>query len=88
MGLYLLCRQKIKAGARNVEPVDVDDDSFTPLVHGNHGCWIFIIVYEFEILLRFLEDPLSEEIIAGKFKKGGMVNIDAKVDHLVFETSK
>jgi ATP-dependent Clp protease ATP-binding subunit ClpC len=33
---------------------------------------------------RFLEDPLSEEIIAGKFKKGGTINIDAKVDRLVF----
>ena len=37
---------------------------------------------------RFLEDPLSEEIIAGKFKKGGIVKIGAKTDHLVFETSK
>jgi ATP-dependent Clp protease ATP-binding subunit ClpC len=36
---------------------------------------------------RFLEDPMSEEIIAGKFKKGGTVKIDAKADRLVFETS-
>ncbi len=39
---------------------------------------------------RFLEDPLSEEIIRGKYKKGGTVRIEAKVDHLelVFETAK
>lgn len=37
---------------------------------------------------RFVEDSLSEEIIAGKFKEGGVVRIDAKVDHLVFESSK
>ena len=33
---------------------------------------------------RFLEDPLAESIIAGKFKKGKIIKIDAKVDHLVF----
>jgi len=37
---------------------------------------------------RFIEDPLSEEIIGGKLKKGGTLNVDAKVDRLVFETSK
>lgn len=37
---------------------------------------------------RFLENPLSEEIIKGSFKKGGTVNIDAKVDHLTFELGK
>ena len=40
------------------------------------------------IIQRFLEDPMSEEIIRGSFKKGGTVKITAKVDHLVFETSK
>jgi ATP-dependent Clp protease ATP-binding subunit ClpC len=34
---------------------------------------------------RFLEDPLAEEIISGKFKKGGFVKVTSKVDHLVFE---
>jgi len=38
---------------------------------------------------RFVEDPLSEEIISGKFKKGSTtVKIDAKVDRLVFEATK
>ena len=37
---------------------------------------------------RFLEDPLSEEIIKGKFKKGGVINVGAKVDHLTFEIGK
>lgn len=37
---------------------------------------------------RFLEDPLSEDIIAGKFKEGGVVSVDAKPDHLIFEMSK
>ena len=36
---------------------------------------------------RFLEDPLSEEIIGGKFKKGGKVRIDAMADRLVFDMS-
>ncbi|MCM8781801.1 MAG: ATP-dependent Clp protease ATP-binding subunit [Candidatus Omnitrophica bacterium] len=34
---------------------------------------------------RFLEDPLAEDIISGKFKKGGFVRVTSKVDHLVFE---
>jgi ATP-dependent Clp protease ATP-binding subunit ClpC len=34
---------------------------------------------------RFLEDPLAEEMISGKFKKGAKVKIKAKVDHLEFE---
>ena len=37
---------------------------------------------------RFVEDPLSEEIIAGRFKKGVTITIDAKVDHLTFEKDK
>lgn len=37
------------------------------------------------IIQRFLEDPLAEEIIAGKFKKGGFVKVSSKVDHLLFE---
>jgi len=36
---------------------------------------------------RFLEDPLAEEIIAGRFKKGGFVRVSSKIDHLVFEQS-
>ncbi|NQT46755.1 MAG: ATP-dependent Clp protease ATP-binding subunit [Candidatus Omnitrophica bacterium] len=34
---------------------------------------------------RFLEDPLAQEIISGKFKKGGAVKISAKVDCLIFK---
>ncbi len=34
---------------------------------------------------RFLEDPLAEDIISGKFKKGDFVKVSSKVDHLVFE---
>jgi len=33
---------------------------------------------------RFLEDPLAESIISGKFKRGKTIKVDAKVDHLVF----
>jgi ATP-dependent Clp protease ATP-binding subunit ClpC len=33
---------------------------------------------------RFLEDPLAEDIIKGNFKKGGNLNVTAKVDHLEF----
>ena len=33
---------------------------------------------------RFLEDPLAENIIAGKFKKGKKIKVDAKVDSLTF----
>ncbi|NQT06582.1 MAG: ATP-dependent Clp protease ATP-binding subunit [Candidatus Omnitrophica bacterium] len=36
---------------------------------------------------RFLENPLSEEIIAGKLRKGGVISVDAKVDRLIFESS-
>lgn len=34
---------------------------------------------------RFLEDPLAEEIISGKFKKGGNLKVDIKGDHLEFD---
>jgi len=34
---------------------------------------------------RFLEDPLAEEIISGRFKAGIKVKVSAKVDHLEFE---
>jgi ATP-dependent Clp protease ATP-binding subunit ClpC len=34
---------------------------------------------------RFLEDPLAEEIISGRIKKGGAIKVGAKVDHLIFE---
>jgi ATP-dependent Clp protease ATP-binding subunit ClpC len=34
---------------------------------------------------RFLEDPLAEEIIKGSFKKGGMVAVTARADHLEFK---
>ena len=34
---------------------------------------------------RFLEDPLAEDIIRGEFKKGGMVKVTAKADHLDFK---
>lgn len=37
---------------------------------------------------RFLEDPLAEEIIAGKFKKGTHCKVSAKVDHLTFKVTK
>jgi len=33
---------------------------------------------------RFLEDPLAEEIIAGKFKKKAYCKVSSKVDHLTF----
>ncbi len=33
---------------------------------------------------RFLEDPLAEEIIRGAYKKGGLVKVTPKVDHLEF----
>ncbi|MDD5449458.1 MAG: ATP-dependent Clp protease ATP-binding subunit [Candidatus Omnitrophica bacterium] len=36
---------------------------------------------------RFLEDPLAEEIISGRFKKGGYVKVTSKIDHLVFESA-
>ena len=36
---------------------------------------------------RFLEDPLAEEIIKGTYKKGGKVEVTAKVDHLEFKTT-
>ncbi|MFH1406762.1 MAG: ATP-dependent Clp protease ATP-binding subunit [Candidatus Omnitrophota bacterium] len=34
---------------------------------------------------RFLEDPLAEEIISGRFKKGQPIKVSAKVDHLEFQ---
>ncbi|MCX5716650.1 MAG: ATP-dependent Clp protease ATP-binding subunit [Candidatus Omnitrophica bacterium] len=34
---------------------------------------------------RFLEDPLAEDIISGRIKKGSFVKVTSKVDHLVFE---
>ncbi|MEW6170849.1 MAG: ATP-dependent Clp protease ATP-binding subunit [Candidatus Omnitrophota bacterium] len=34
---------------------------------------------------RFLEDPLAEEIISGKFKSGGTIKITRKPDRLNFE---
>ncbi|MEI8175898.1 MAG: ATP-dependent Clp protease ATP-binding subunit, partial [Candidatus Omnitrophota bacterium] len=37
---------------------------------------------------RFLEDPLAEEIIGGKLKKGSFVRVTATVDHLVFEPAE
>ena len=33
---------------------------------------------------RFLEDPLAEDIISGKFKKGKVIKVDAKADCLTF----
>jgi len=36
----------------------------------------------------FLEDPLAEDIIAGKFKKGVNCKVSAKVDHLTFKAIK
>jgi len=39
------------------------------------------------IIQRFLEDPLAEEIISGKFKKGSHCKVVAQVDHLNFTTS-
>ena len=35
-------------------------------------------------LQRYLEDPLAEEIISGKFKNGGEVKISLKDEKLVF----
>lgn len=34
---------------------------------------------------RYLEDPLAEDIIAGRFKQGGTVKVRRKNDHLEFE---
>jgi ATP-dependent Clp protease ATP-binding subunit ClpC len=34
---------------------------------------------------RFLEDPLAEEIISARIKRGRTVKVSAKVDHLIFE---
>ncbi len=36
---------------------------------------------------RFLEDPLAEEIISGRFKKGTTIKITAKADRLEFKIS-
>ncbi|OGW75872.1 MAG: hypothetical protein A2Z72_04310 [Omnitrophica bacterium RBG_13_46_9] len=35
---------------------------------------------------RFLENPLAEEIIAGKLKNGGSVRVDVKGDRLAFDS--
>jgi len=37
---------------------------------------------------RFLEDPLAQEIIAGKLKGGSTIKVDAKADRLDFKTGK
>ncbi len=34
---------------------------------------------------RYLEDPLSEDIIAGRFKEGSKIKVQSKNDTLVFE---
>jgi len=34
---------------------------------------------------RYIEDPLSEEIISGKFKEGTQINVKRKNDTLIFE---
>jgi len=34
---------------------------------------------------RYLEDPLSEEIIAGRFKEGSQIKVSTRNDTLVFE---
>ncbi|MFC1704381.1 ATP-dependent Clp protease ATP-binding subunit [Candidatus Omnitrophota bacterium] len=34
---------------------------------------------------RFIEDPLAQEIISGKFKEGKKITVKAKRDHLEFE---
>ena len=35
---------------------------------------------------RFIEDPLSEEILRGRFKHGDRIHVNLKDGHLVFET--
>ncbi len=34
---------------------------------------------------RYIEDPLSEEIISGRFKEGTQITVKRKNDNLVFE---
>jgi len=40
------------------------------------------------VIQRFIEDPMSEEIIGNKFGDGDKVKIDAKADRLTFEKAK
>ncbi|MBI3333497.1 MAG: AAA family ATPase, partial [Candidatus Omnitrophica bacterium] len=37
-------------------------------------------------IARFLEDPLAQEIIAGRFKEGSVILVDLEQDHLVFHS--
>jgi len=37
---------------------------------------------------RLLEDPLSEEILKGRFEKGGRINIERKGDELAFKAAR
>ena len=37
---------------------------------------------------RFIEDPLSEELLRGQFKSGDTILVQCKDDHLVFKTAK
>ena len=37
---------------------------------------------------RLLEDPLSEEILKGRFEKGGSINVERKGDELAFKTAR
>jgi ATP-dependent Clp protease ATP-binding subunit ClpC len=37
---------------------------------------------------RHLEDPLSEEILKGRFEQGGMIDVERKGDGLAFKTAK
>jgi ATP-dependent Clp protease ATP-binding subunit ClpC len=38
------------------------------------------------VIQRLLENPLSEEILAGKFKEGETIEVDRSEDHLTFRT--
>ncbi len=37
---------------------------------------------------RLLEDPLSEQILKGRFDKGGVINVERKGDELAFKTAR
>ena len=37
---------------------------------------------------RLIEDPVSEEILAGKYKDGSVIKVDAKDDKLTFTAGK
>lgn len=37
------------------------------------------------VIQRFVEDPLAQEIISGKFKGGRNLKVEVKGDHLIFE---